>query len=242
MISIHHSKVALFTALLGSTLPTCSHAFQFGISPHAGIDYKYWNVEPKEIYDDTFPRLDNGYSIYAGLRFGDFRGFDWGFDVGFEESESEERSYQFTVSEQFFDYDTAAGDVTNVAVRLRAWHMNLNLYYALRPCLDLFGYVGLAFHRPHTDANYTHNGLTTDLQFDLETKINGRFGFGADWMFFQWAGIRALVMFDNLQRLSFKGESPNFPFFNTFEGKPYKNTTSFYLGFVVQTGMICVNL
>ena len=214
-------------------LPNMSWANQ-PISLHFGADYKHFGASPKAEFKHTFPRLHQGENLYAGLRFGNWTGWDWGIDLGWEKSSLKTRQVNLPANHLFFNKTAAAGDITKVDSRFQGFNTNLMLYKNLVPCqFDLIFTGGLSLQRPHANIYYTTplNGLTEDYFVTADHKIISRFGFGAQWMFLPWAGIRSLVSFSNDSRFVYNGQQLAI---GKFEAKPYGSSMSWYLGLVIE--------
>ena len=216
----------LFFILVFAPLPL--QAFYW--SPHIGIDWKYWGAEPKnkqwEYYKDTWPDISNALSFYAGSRVNGF----FGFDLGYEQSTTKEKPHLFDGTQTFLTSIPApAGDSSKVEVRLKAWYANFNFYWEMVRNLELIGMVGLSNLKPDTHIFYVNAGQATEISQKTPSKASARLGLGMQYNPWWFLGLKAMVVFDQISRLNYEGHDVNNNFFSI---KPYKNATSFHLGFV----------
>lgn len=233
-------KIALFLA----TLPATSMAAYW--SPHVGIDYKYWDATPAEQYQDLFPRIQHGGALYFGTRINGF----FGIDVGYEQSERHQRTQIFHGGELVFvdpfigtQVTTPEGTIYNiypyeapnnqakVDLEMHSVFMYLNFYWEVYHRLELMFMMGAAFVDPKTHIyHYTQEDQTwVEYQNESEMFWSGRFGIGAQFNPIPCFGIRALLYWDQVNRLSYVGETSSF---RLFDLNPYHSATSFNIGIV----------
>ena len=236
---IKYLKNILFPLLLIS--PNLALAF-YPTSLHLGADYKHFGARPRAEYRDNFPQIHEGANLYGGLRFGLWQNWDWGIDIGWERSNlTTQRTGLF--NQRFFNRNAANGDISHVETRFQGWHTDLNIYKSLIPCyFDLILTGGITIQKPHANIYYTPTatGITEDYYVTNDSKVIGRLGFGAQWMFLKWFGIKGLVSWSNDHRFTYHGQqfNPANARFERFEAHPYKSTMSFYLGVVARTSGI----
>jgi len=237
-------NLAKTIALLFATVPTTSMAAYW--SPHVGVDYKYWNATPAEEYESLFPRIQHGGALYIGTRINGF----FGIDFGYEQSEHHERTEIFRGGELVFvdpfigtqvyasdgtifniyPYE-APNNQTKIDLQMHSIFLYLNFYWEVYHRFELMFMMGAAFVDPKTHIlHYTQENQTwVEYQNESEMFWSGRFGFGLQYNPIPCLGIRALLYWDQVRRLSYVGETSNFLFFNL---NPYQSATSFNIGIV----------
>lgn len=229
-------SVSLFLLLL---LPSIS----WGINPisfHLGADYKHFGARPKAEFRPTFPEMHQGENLYGGLRFGDWKGWDWGIDIGWERSRLETERTTLSNNHLFFNRVAQGGDISHVDNRFQGWHTDLMIYKSLIPChFDLIFTGGIAFQRPHSNVYYTPaaTGVTEDYYVSNPSKTIGRIGFGAQWMMLKWLGIRGMAIWSNDNRFVYNGQQfiPGSGTIERFEARPYKSSMGLHIGIVART-------
>lgn len=239
--------LSIISASFFGLLPTTTPALNFDpISAHMGIDYHELGVRPRTEFKPTFPIIHEGSNIYAGFRSGDWRGcrwggFNWGLDLGWENSEKATKIARLPANFQFFNMQSSAGDVTQVQTRFKGWHTDLMVYKNIVPAyFDLLFTAGVAIQRPHATIYYTPQatGVAEDYHVTGDSKLIGRFGFGAQWMFLKWLGVRGLVTWSNNRPFTYYGQQNTPAGIVSFEGRPYNPDMGFYLGLVARTSPI----
>lgn len=215
--------------LLAVFMPFQLHAWYW--SPHVGADWKYWGAKPKnkqwEDFEKFWPDISNSFSFYAGSRINGF----FGFDLGYEQSTTKEKSFIFN-GVQSFVTPTAepAGNLSDIELRLKAWYAHFNFYWEVATDLELIGILGLSTLKPDTHIFYTAAGVPTEIMQKTKSKTSARIGVGVQYNPWWFLGIKGSVLFDQISRLNYEGNDIRGSFFSI---KPYKNATSFHLGFVL---------
>jgi len=218
---------ALFLILIFSPLPLQAYYW----SPHIGVDWKYWGAKPKnnqaEYFKETWPDISNALSFYVGSRVNGF----FGFDLGYEQSTTKEERHIFDGTQTFLTSNLVPmDDASHTEVRLKAWYAHFNFYWEMARNLELIGMVGLSTQKPDTHIFYTTAaGAATEISQSTKSKAAARLGIGMQYNPWWFLGLKAMVMFDQMSRLNYEGQNINQNFFSI---KPYKNATSFHLGFV----------
>lgn len=210
------------------------------LSFHIGADYKHFGARPKAEFRPTFPEMHEGKDLYGGLRLGNWKGWDWGIDVGWERSSLETERASLPNNHLFFRRVAAGGDISHVENRFQGWHTDLVIYKSLVPCyFDLIFTGGVGFQRAHSNIYYTPaaTGVTEDYYIWNPSKTIGRFGFGAQWMMLKWFGIRGMVTWSNDNRHVYNGQqfNPASGSIERFEAKPYKSSMGLHVGIVART-------
>jgi hypothetical protein len=213
------------------------------VSLHLGADYKHFGARPRAEYRPTFPELHEGSDLYAGVRLGDWKGWDWGVNVGWERSSMETERTTLPNNHLFFNRLAQGGDLSHVETRFQGWYSDLMIYKNLVPCyLDFILTGGVAFQRPHANIYYTPaaTGITEDYYVNNDSKTIGRIGFGAQWMLLKGIGIRGLVTWSNDNRYVYNGQqfNPASGNIERFEAHPYKSSMGLHIGFVARTAKI----
>lgn len=217
-------KGILVSALISTfTLPLTAHAAFW--SPHIGFDYKWWGLEPNETYEDIFPYIDHALNVYVGTRINGY----FGFDIGFEESTRKEQSYTFDGTELVFVSVENPGDATNINMRLRDIHLDINFYWEVARNFELIFMGGLALLHIDTHINHLTSGTWQEFRNESENKAMGRIGLGAQYNILPCFGIKFLINSDPGIRINDFGFDQNRQFYDI---TPYKTAISYSLGVV----------
>lgn len=198
-------------------------------SPHLGADLKFWNIEPQlgthTDYAELFPKINKAGNLYVGTRINGYFGVDFGY-----EQSSHKRSYDvFDGTEIFFVTQEAAGDAATVEMRLHALHLDLNFYWEVVKRFELNFMMGLVYLHPDTHIMHLTDGTWLEFRNESQEKWTGTFGFGALWTPIPQVSIRALVAFDQTQRISYEGFDTNNQYYDVH---PYKHATTFNFGLI----------
>lgn len=220
----------IFThAALLSTLfltPTVEAAYW---SPHLGADIKYWNIEPKfgtnTDYDLLFPEITKAVNLYAGTRINGY----FGIDIGYEQSAHKKHYKVFDGTEIFFVSQEAVGDAATINMRLHAFHLDLNFYWEVVKHFELNFLMGIVYLHPDTHIMHLTDGTWLEFRNKSDEKFTGTFGFGALYTPIDNISIRALVAFDQTQRINYLGYDQNNDYFDLH---PYKHATTFNIGLI----------
>lgn len=210
------------------------------VTPHAGADFKYWQIDPKSNYANVnqnsdftniFPDITAAGNFYVGTRINKI----FGIDFGYENAMSKDKFHVFNGSEQYFNDFENAGDATAINFDISAWYGMFLFYWEVYPNLELIAHAGLASLQPKAKINYTLSGNAIELRQKTQSKWSGRLGLGAQYSFLAWRdfnfGIRGLVNWDQTSRIDMIGfDEDNGPFVI----KPYKNATSWHIGGFVE--------
>lgn len=226
-----------------SLLLLATPGLALGMNPlsfHIGADYKHFGARPKAEFRPTFPEMHEGTDLYGGLRFGNWKGWDWGIDVGWERSSMETERTTLPNNHLFFRRVAAGGDISHVENRFQGWHTDVMIYRNLVPCyFDLIFTAGVGFQRPHSNIYYTPaaTGVTEDYYVWNPSKTIGRLGFGAQWMMLKWFGIRGMVTWSNDNRYVYNGQqfNPTTGAIERFEARSYKSSMGLHIGIVART-------
>ncbi len=215
-------KRLLVTALL-STLPATSFAAFW--APHIGVDYKWWGLEPAYTYVDIFPRLDHGYNFYVGTRINGY----FGTNIGYEESTRKQQGHQYEGGEIIFVLPENTADATDINMRVRDFHLDINFYWEVWRNFEVIFMGGLALW--HIDAHINHltNGVWTEFQNESGNKAMGRIGLGAQYNILPCLGLKFLVNSDPGIRVNVTGHDQNHNFYSF---SPYKTAISYSVGMV----------
>jgi hypothetical protein len=185
----------------------------------------YWGVEPYDQLEEIFPRINKAGNIYVGTRINGF----FGIDIGYEQSTLKRKSKVFNGTEIIFVNQENAGDATNVTVKLWGPHVDFNFYWEVVKRLELMFMAGVAAITPDTHIYHLTDGVWLEYHNTSEQKIMGRFGLGAQYNIVPCFGIKFLVSWEPSIRIDEVGYDQNFNFYDIH---PYKNATTYKLGFV----------
>jgi opacity protein-like surface antigen len=202
-------------------------------SPHIGVDYKYWGATPRadssasgvRDFPRLFPKINHAGNIYVGTRVNG----NFGFDIGYEQSEEAGRSVTFDGQLAIFGDPETVGDSANVKTNLKAGHLDALLYWEVYKDFELTFMLGLAYLKPDAEILYYSNTSPLFSLDKVKSQWVGRFGFGAQYNPIPCIGLRALVHFDGTQRIEYIGNDEDGA---PYDIKPYKSATSFYVGAV----------
>lgn len=218
------TQVALLTSLVAPQIAQAAYW-----SPHLGADIKYWNVEPKfgtfTDYEYLFPEITKAVNLYVGTRINGY----FGVDLGYEQSAKKKNYKVFDGTEIFFVSQEAVGDGATVNMRLHAFHLDLNFYWEVVRRFELNFMMGLVYLHPDTHIMHLTDGTWLEFRNKTDEKWYGSFGFGALYTPIPNISIRALVAFDQTQRINYLGYDQNNDYYDLH---PYKHATTFNLGVI----------
>lgn len=221
------SYKGLLVSALISTFVAPSTSFAAFWAPHIGVDYKWWGLEPAWAYEDTFPRIDHGYNFYVGTRINGY----FGTNIGYEESTRKKIGEQFEGGEVIFVSPELAGNATDINLRIRDFHLDINFYWEVWRNFEIIFMGGLAMW--HIDSHINHlnvnNGAWIEYRNESENKAMGRIGLGMQYNIMPCLGIKFLVNSDPGIRVNVSGFDENDNFYSF---SPYKTAISYSLGMV----------
>ena len=219
----------LLAALFSTLLPFTTHAAFW--APHVGADYKYWNMKPSqdltEFYKETFPRIDNAWSIYGGTRVNGY----FGMDLGYDNAPVKRLTAVFRGGELIFAVPELNGNSTMIDIQLHALHFDLNFYWEVVHRLEVTFMLGVAYLHPESHISHfsVATGSWVEYTESERARYSGRFGFGLQYNVMPCLGLRASVNWDQVRRIEYQGFDENQ---NWFQVDPYHRATSFNVGFV----------
>lgn len=200
------------------------------LSPHIGVDWKYWGAPPTNdlplAFDKTFPKMSSGMSFYLGMRFNGFVGID----VGYDQSITKETSKVFDGQLPFLTQTPEpVGNASTVRVRFKAWYIHTLFYWDVMKDVELLGLLGISTLKPDTHIYYLTAGQRVEITQHTPSKASARIGLGFQYNPLWFVGIRGMVIWDQTKRLNYLGVDPTQ---TPFDISPYKSATSYHLGFV----------
>jgi hypothetical protein len=210
--------------------------YQLYWSPHIGVDFKYWGIDPSESYKELYPKIDNAINIYVGTRINGF----FGIDVGYEQSMNKDKTKVFTgngLEEPFVNIEMP-GNSSAVQVRLRDIHVDFNFYWNVVRNVEIMFMAGIVFLSPDTHIQHlqavagplpTTLGTWIEYRNESRNKPMGRIGIGAQYDLTQCLGIKAMFTFDPVKRINDVGYDENQQLFDIH---PYTHSTAFNIGLV----------
>ncbi len=216
-------KGILVSALLSTLAPISAQAAFW--APHIGVDYKWWGLEPNEVYEDIFPYIDHSFNFYVGTRINGY----FGVDFGFEESTRKQQGYTFEGGEILFVFPENPNDATDINMRLRDFHMDINFYWEVWRNFEIIFMGGLALLHIDTHINHLTDGTWFEFENESENKAMGRIGLGAQYNILPCLGIKFLINSDPGIRINDVGEDQNENFYSF---SPYKTAISYNIGIV----------
>ncbi len=216
-------KGILVSALISTLAPITAQAAFW--APHIGADYKWWGLEPNETYHETFPYIDHAFNFYVGTRINGY----FGVDFGFEESTRKQLGYTFEGGEIIFVNPENPNDATDINMRLRDFHMDINFYWEVWRNFEIIFMGGLALLHIDTHINHLTDGIWFEFENQSENKAMGRIGLGAQYNILPCLGIKFLINGDPGIRINDIGEDQNENFYSI---TPYKTAISYSLGIV----------
>lgn len=205
------------------------------LSPHAGVDWKYWGARPNNDMplpaDHTFPPITNAFSFYLGTRINGF----FGLDVGYDQSTTKEESRVFNGQQTFLQpVPEPIGNSSTVRTRFKAWYMHGIFYWQampkVAPEVELLGLLGISTLKPDTHIYYVTGGQRVEIIQNTKSKASARIGLGLQYNPFWFVGLRAMVIWDQTKRVNYLGVDQNQ---TPFDLSPYKSAASYHLGFVI---------
>lgn len=205
------------------------------ITPHIGIDYKFWQMEPRQSdsvadYSKVFPDITRAGTIYIGTRINKV----WGIDFGYDHSAKKDKWRTYDTDNLVFGQPAAIGDASEVTMRVTAWHLMGLFYWEVYKNIELVFHAGAAWLQPKSTVIYypvASPGFARELSYKEESKVSGRFGLGAQYLFLRNFGVRALIIFDQTRRVNLVGTNHNTV---AFDISPYKSSTSYNVGFFAE--------
>lgn len=219
------TQMALSASVL--VLPSITQAAYW--SPHLGADIKYWNIEPKfgvnYDYDLLFPEVTKAVNLYVGTRINGY----FGIDIGYEQSAHKKSGRVFDGTEIFFVSQEAIGDAANIEMRLHALHLDLNFYWEVAKHFELNFMMGLLYLHPDTHIMHLTDGTWLEFRNKSDEKWTGSFGLGAVYTPIPYISIRALVAWDQTQRINYLGFDEDNQYYDLH---PYKHATTFNFGII----------
>lgn len=211
-------------------LMTAFQAQAVYLSPHMGVDWKYWgasvNNDRPLPQDRTFPDIGNGMSFYLGTRINGF----FGIDLGYDQSITKEKSRVFDGLETFLKPTAEPlGNSSNVSVRFKAFHLNTMFYWPVMKDVEILGLLGISSLESDVHMFYVTNGIRTEISQNSKNKASARIGLGTQYNPWWFLGFRGMVIWDQTKRVNILGvDNTQVP----FDISPYKSSTSFHLGVV----------
>ncbi|MBS0287531.1 MAG: outer membrane beta-barrel protein [Proteobacteria bacterium] len=219
------SYKGLLVSTLISTFALPATSFGAFWAPHIGADYKWWGLEPNEVYEDTFPRIDHAFNFYVGTRINGY----FGTDIGFEESTRKQKGQTFEGGEILFVFPENANDATDINMRIRDFHLDINFYWEVWRNFEIIFMGGLALWHIDTHINHLTDGTWIEFKNESENKAMGRIGIGAQYNIMPCLGIKFLINSDPGIRVNDIGWDQND---NWYSISPYKTAVSYNLGVV----------
>ncbi|MGE4348430.1 MAG: hypothetical protein AB7D28_01550 [Candidatus Berkiella sp.] len=200
------------------------------LSPHMGVDWKYWGASlnndlPRPL-DHVFPDISSGMSFYLGTRINGFFGIDFGYD----QSISKEKSHVFNGNETFLKPTVEPlGNASTVDIRFKAFHLNSMFYWPVMKDVEILGLLGISRLEPDVHMFYLTGGQRLEISQNAKTKYSARIGLGTQYNPWWFLGFRGMVIWDQTKRVNILGvDETSVP----FDISPYKSATSFHLGVV----------
>lgn len=230
-------KTIAMAGLLSIGLSQNACALSF--TPHLGIDYKFWQVEPKQSdagadFTKVFPDITRAGTLYVGTRINKV----WGIDFGYDRSSQKHKWRTYDTQQLVFGQPATIGDASQVDVRLAAWYLSGLFYWEVYQNLEIVFHAGAGWLQPKTTVIYypvATGSQPVELSFKEESKVSGRFGFGMQYLFLDHFGVRALVTFDQTRRINYVGTNQNVV---SFDISPYKSATSYNVGIFAEFNAI----
>jgi opacity protein-like surface antigen len=208
-------------------------------SPHVGFDYKWWGLEPNSgrqspiaispsyPYTDIFPRINHSLNFYAGTRINGF----FGVDFGYEQSERAQKYDSFQGVEFYFATPEVKGNATDINMRLRDIHLDINFYWEVARNFEILFMAGLAMLHIDTHIYHYANATNTWVEFNnsSENKAMGRIGIGAQYNILPQLGIKFLINGEPGIRINNEGYDQTNTQYSIY---PYKTAVSYNIGLV----------
>ncbi|MBS0290512.1 MAG: outer membrane beta-barrel protein [Proteobacteria bacterium] len=218
-----HKGVLVSALILAAITPQSSYSAFW--APHIGVDYKWWGLEPNETYLPIFPRIDHAFNFYVGTRINGY----FGIDFGYEESSRRQLSTTFEGGEIFFVEPELPYDATNITMRLKDFHMDLNFYWEVWRNFEIIFFAGLAMLHIDTHIYHLTSGTWFEFQNESEKKAMGRIGLGFQYNILPCVGFKFFINGDPCIRINDMGFDQ---YDNFYSFSPYKTAISYNLGIV----------
>jgi hypothetical protein len=184
-------------------------------------------MKGKSDWDNIVKKKYQGTNAYIGARF--FQ--NAGIELGYDWQKTRMNTHVFSNGEPWFG-NNATNVVSNIRVKLKGFHVDLNGYVPVAESFDIIGSVGLGFWKP--TLNIAVSEATPNVMDSIiSSKGNGkrktvaRLRVGAQYMLTCILGVRALVGWDNTSRIRLNANALD----NTDSiNKPLKDQTSASVG------------
>ncbi len=174
------------------------------ICPYLGVDYKQLWIKGKGFWSNKIAKSFPGGTVYLGTKFTEC----FGAEVG----------YSWTMRKHHTGL--ISGGVlfplpNNATVRththFNSFHFDLNGYVPLDNCWELIGSLGIASMKPKVSAVVVNQGSLTNNQVNMIQSVNGkskavwRVGVGAQFLFTECVGARAILRWEATESLRVHG-------------------------------------
>lgn len=174
------------------------------ICPYIGIDYKQLWVKGKGFWSNKIAKSFPGGTVYLGTNFTEC----FGAEVGYSWTMRKHHRGAIIGGPLF---PTPNNAIVRTHTRFHSFHFDLNGYVPLDNCWELIGSIGIGSMKPRVEAVVENQGgLTTD-QVNIIQSVNGkskavwRLGVGAQFLFTECVGARAMLRWEATESLRITG-------------------------------------
>lgn len=189
-------------------------------NPYLGIDSKWQKIGLHKDWKRAVENKRWGTTFFLGNRFCDYLGLE----LGYSQTTRKIKAHLFAPGEDFFNNGDTAGAIMRTTTRFNSYHIDVNSYWPINPCIDLIGSLGYGWVQPKVSVDILtlaspslNPNLPINTGFFLQdattlTTIQGRdkgvfrVGAGAQFMICDFVGIRGLVRLETTNSLRLKGD------------------------------------
>ena len=209
-----------------------AHADDFSL--FIGADFEYSLIKASGDWDRVVSKVYSGGNGFAGCRLSEYIGFE----IGYEFTGKKDKAHEFVLGETFFSLPNTSfiGTNTQIQTSFNGWHVDLLGFIPLDHCIDLLLIGGYGAMKLKSQFHVLTGPfpLLNDAILSINSKGRTflRLGGGIQWMVTDMTGVRALLRWQNTNRLTIRGNS-NFGsvlIANNISSKIYKDAVTAAVG------------